>query len=173
MSLQRALSNLLVVAFVTTVPLGSAQSDRSAAASRQQTIDLLLVRENEALDRYQRHVAPTIRCDYADGGVRKSCDDMLTKTRDDAQQAMQRIAMYRAAGTRQPADLFDIYVDSQSVLQDITILGLLDECWGNRNREALAQGYNSFIKLTGVWFPGEMRETIRDSAQQSLVAGTG
>jgi hypothetical protein len=36
---------------------------------------------------------------------------------------------------------------------------------GNRNHEALAEGYNSFIKLTGVWFTGEIRETMRNLAR--------
>ena len=154
MTLRRLLSCL----FLTPCVIVSS----AAAQSDSHRIDLLLQRESEALAHYQQRVAPAIRCDYADKDVRQTCNDMLTKVRDEAQQAKHLIAAYRTSGNRQPTALFDIYVDLQSLLQNISVLGIEDEFWGNRNREPLAAGYNSFIKLTAVWFTSEMRETIRD-----------
>lgn len=81
------------------------------------------------------------------------------------QQAKQAVAVYRTSSTRQPADLFDIYIDLRSLLEDITILSVEDEFNGNRNRAALTAGYDSFIKLTGVWFTGEMKEAMRNLAR--------
>lgn len=97
-------------------------------------------------------MAPTIRCEYADSSIRQICHDMLAKLRDEAQQARREIVRYRASSTRQPIDLFDVYVDLRSLLEDIQILAIEDEFNGNRNHDALAEGYNSFIKLTGAWF---------------------
>lgn len=163
---------LLLAACVICVPSSSARSDpsvvASASKSTQQKIDLLLQRESEALDRYQQQIAPAIRCDYTDKHVRQACNDMLTRVRDEAQQAKYRIAEYRTSGNRQPTDLFDTYVDLQRLLQDITVFNIEGEFWGNRNREPLAAGYNDFVKLTEVWFTGEMRDTIRDLAREPL-----
>jgi hypothetical protein len=90
---------------------------------------------------------------------------MLTKLRDEAQQAKRDIAQYRTSGDRQPGDLFDIYVELQSLLKDIQLFAVEDEFSGNRNREAVADGYTSFVKLTDVWFTGELRETMRSLAR--------
>jgi len=164
MVLRRLLPYFLLLACAIRVPSSSAQSEPGAVAARssltKDRIDLLLRRESEALDHYQQQVAPAIRCD-ADNSIRQPCHDMLTKLREEAQKAQREIARYRASSARQPVDLFDIYVDLQSLLEDIQIFGVEDEFNGNRNREALAEGYNSFIKLTDVWFTGEMREMIR------------
>ena len=83
---------------------------------------------------------------------------MLTKMRDESQRAKQDIVLHQTANTRQPADLFDIYVELQSLLKDIDTLAIEDEFNGNRNRDALAEADNAFVKLTGVWFRGEMRK---------------
>lgn len=171
MTLPRLLPYLLVFACVTRVPSSSAQSEPCAVAARssptqlQQRIDQLLGRESEALNHYQQQVAPAIRCEYADDSIRQPCHDMLTKLRDEAQRTQREIVRYRASSARQPVDLFDIYVDLQCLLKDIESLALEDEFNGNRNHEALAKGYNSFIKLTDVWFTGEIRETMRNLAR--------
>src|SRR5712692_8771181 len=125
MTLPRLLPYLLLFACVTRVPSSSAQSEPCAVAARssptqlQQRIDQLLRRESEALDHYQQRVAPAIRCEYADNSIRQPCHDMRTKLRDEAQRAQREIARYRAFSARQPVDLFDIYVDLQSLLKDI------------------------------------------------------
>jgi exonuclease VII large subunit len=171
MTLPRLLPYLLLFACMTHVPSSSAQSEPGAVAARsyptqlQQRIDQLLRRESEALDHYQQRVAPAIRCEHADNTIRQTCHDMLTKLRDEVQQAQREIARYRTSSALQPIALFDIYVDLHSLLEDIEILAVEDEFNGNRNHEALAEGYNSFIKLTGVWFTGEIRETMRNLAR--------
>ncbi len=168
MTLPRLLPYLVLFACLTRVPSSSAQSEPNAVAAQSsptqlhQRIDVLLQRESEALDHYQQQVAPTIRCEYADSSIRQICHDMLTKLRDEAQQARREIVRYRASSSRQPINLFDIYVDLRSLLEDIQILAIEDEFNGNRNHDALAEGYNSFTKLTGVWFTGEIRETMRN-----------
>ena len=40
------------------------------------------------------------------------------------------------------------------------MLSFEDEYNGDGNHNALAESYNSFIKLTDVWFTGEMRKVI-------------
>jgi hypothetical protein len=163
----RRLFNLLLVACVIGVPPSPAQSDPCAVAAAsgpmQQRIDLLLRRESEALDQYQQQVEPAIRCNHADQGFGQTCHDMLTKLRDESRQAEQDIALYQKSSARHPVDLFNIYVDLQSLLKDIGIFAVEDEFNGSRNRNALAQGYNSFFKLTDVWFTGEMRKMMRNS----------
>ena len=168
MTLPRLLPYFLLLACVTRVPSSSAQSEPGAVAARssqtKDRIDLLLRRESEALDHFQQQVAPAIRCD-ADNSIRETCHDMLTKLREEAQKAQREIARYRASSARQPVDMFDIYVDLRSLREDILILCVEDEFNGNRNREALAEGYNGFVKLTDVWFTGEMREMMRNLAR--------
>jgi hypothetical protein len=65
------------------------------------------------------------------------------------------------SSARPPVKLFKTYVDLQYLLKDIQILSIEDEYTGNGNRQALAEAYNSFIKLTGAWFAGEMEDVIR------------
>ena len=168
MTLRRLLYSLLAVC-VIGVPSSSAQSGPSAVAaaskSTQQRIDLLLQRESEALDRYQQQVELAIRCDHADHDFGQTCHDMLTKLRDESRQAKQDIVLYQTSSARHPVDLFNAYVDLQSLLKDIEILAIEDEFNGNHNHDALAEGYNSFVKLTDVWFTGEMRKMMRNQAR--------
>src|ERR1700758_3990883 len=135
--------------------LHSAQSNPSAVAaasrSTQQRIDLLLQRESEALDRYQQQVE-SMRCAHADHDFGQTCHDMLAKLRDESRQAKQDIVLYQTSSARHPVDLFNVYVDLQSLVKDIEILAIEDEFNGNHNHDALAEGYNSFVKLTDVWF---------------------
>jgi hypothetical protein len=163
----RRLLYLLLAACVIGVPSSSAQSDPRAvaAASRSSRIDLLLRRESEALDRYQQLVEPAIRCDHADDDFGQTCHDMLTKLRDESRQAKQDIVLYQRSSARHPVDLFNIYVELQSLLKDIEILAIEDEFNGNHNHDALAEGYNSFVKLTDVWFTGEMTKMMRNLAR--------
>jgi hypothetical protein len=107
-------------------------------------------------------VAPAIRCDQADKNYRESYRSMLMKLRDEGQRAEQDIALYRRSG--QPVDLFNNYVDLQFLLKNIELFNLSEQYNGDRNHQALATAYNSFVKLTEGWFTGEMREVIRMSA---------
>ena len=172
MTLLQLLSCLLLITSLIRVSSSYAQSPQSAVAARsdptqlQPRIELLLRRESEELDHFQQQVAPAIRCDNTDDRILQACRDMLTKLRDEAQQAKRDIARYRTSSERQPGDLFDIYVELQAVLKDIQLLGVEDEFSGNRNREPVAQGYNSFVKLTDVWFTAEIRETMRSLTRQ-------
>ncbi|HKD78861.1 MAG TPA: hypothetical protein VKH81_04160 [Candidatus Angelobacter sp.] len=159
----RGLLCVLLVAFGTGAPSSSAQSKPSAAASSGSTkenISLLLARESEALAHFQQVLAPGIRCDQGAKEFRQTCHDMVAKLKDEAQQAQRDIAQYRASDAGQPADLFDIYDQLQFLLKDIEILSIEDEYNGDGNHHALAESYNGFVKLTGVWFSGEMRKVI-------------
>jgi hypothetical protein len=71
-----------------------------------------------------------------------------------------RYSFLSNSSARHPVDLFNAYVDLQSLLKDIEILAIEDEFNGNHNHDAIAEGYNSFVKLTDVWFTGEMRKMM-------------
>ena len=58
-----------------------------------------------------------------------------------------------------PADLFDTYVHLQDLLKD-EIFSIEDEHNRDHNHQALAESYNSFVKLTRVWFTLEMKQII-------------
>ena len=160
MTLVRFLPVLLFTC-VTLVPQTSPPSAASAVAvSTAKNINLLLQGEVDALKRFEEQIAPSIRCDYYDGDMRQNCRDFLQKIQDESKQARKDIARYQSSRSSQAAVLFDAYVDLRSVLEDITILAIEDQSNGNHNREPLATAYNSFVKLTGVWFTGEMRERL-------------
>ena len=77
---------------------------------------------------------------------------------DEAQRAKQDTVVYRTS--RQPVDLFNNYVDLQFLLKSIELFSLSEQYNGDRNHQALATAYNSFVKLTEVWLTGELREMI-------------
>lgn len=159
----RGILCVLLVAFGTGAPLSSAQSNPSGAASSGSTeeeINRLLARESEALAHFQEVLVPAIRCDQGVKEFRQTCHGMVAKLKDEAQHCQGDIARYRASDARQPADLFDIYDQSQFLLKDIQILSIEDEYNGRGNSNVLAESYNGFVKLTGVWFSGEMRNVI-------------
>ena len=89
---------------------------------------------------------------------------MLGKVSDDAKKATARIASYRSSTARDPADLFDIYLLLESQLRAIEMLDEMDFSNGKRNQKPLTEAHDAFIKLTDVWFTGEMRETVRSLA---------
>ena len=53
----------------------------------------------------------------------------------------------------------------QDLLKDIEIFSIEDEHNRDHNHQALAESYNSFIKLTGVWFTLEMKQIIGSCAR--------
>jgi hypothetical protein len=125
-------------------------------------VEMLLTRETEELTNFRSKLAPEIRCEQSDPNVRMTCHDMREKLRDEAKDAQKKIYRYRAtpAAQRKPAELYDIYDLLSFMLHDIEIFNIEDEYTGQANKATLAQAYNSFIKLTGVWFSGEIRNTI-------------
>ena len=94
------------------------------------------------------------------------CHDMREKLRDEANAALKKIDRYRAlpAAQRKPAEFYDIYDLLSFMLHDIEIFMIEDEYTGQANKSPLAESYNSFIKLTGVWFNGEIRNTMASLA---------
>lgn len=168
MTLSGFLLSLVVAACVICVPSSFAQANRSVVAVSsgpvQQTIDHLLKRESEALDHFQHVLSPALRCDPADTEFRPTCHGMVTKLQDEAQEARQDIDLYRRSPNPAAADLFDIYVHLQFLLKDIEIFSVADEYNGDGNHQALAEGYNSFVKLTEGWFTGEMKQIISTCA---------
>ena len=165
----RDLLCLILVACVTGVLSSSAQSNPDGTADssgpKQQDIERLLQRESDALDLYQKQVAPAIRCDQADKKYRETCHDMSVKLSEEAQVAKKDVGRYRTSNAHQPVDLFSIYVELESLLNDIERFSVEEEYNEDRNHEVLATAYNSFVKLTGAWFTGEMREVIRTLAR--------
>ena len=163
----RVLFYMLVAACVTSVQTTSAQSKPSGAVTSsgptQETIDRLLKYETAALDHFQQVLAPTLRCYRADKESRQLCDGMITTLKDEAQQAAQNIARYLTSRT--PGDLFDTYVHLQFLLKEIEIFSIEDEYNGDHNHKALAEGYNSFVKLTEGAFTGEMKQIIGSCAR--------
>ena len=151
---------LLLFACVTLVAQTAPPAASAVADSTTRKISLLLQGEVDALKRFEEQIAPSIRCDYYEGDMRQNCVDILQKVQDESEQAKKDIARYQTSRGSQPAVLFDAYVDCRSVLEDITIFAIEDQFSGNRNREPLAAAYNSFIKLTGVWFTSEMKERL-------------
>ena len=164
--IRRQLLNVALAACVTAIPSSSCAIHTQTAATSdatRQTVDLLLSRENEALDRFQQSVVPALRCDQNGKEARQICHDMRGKLSDEARLAKQDIARYQTSIDRPPVELFRAYVDLEQLLNDIQIVSIEDEYTGNGNRQALAEGYNSFIKLTGAWFTGVMGDVIRAS----------
>lgn len=160
MKARKPVSYLLFAMCLIMVPSGRAQSDTSTRPGpTPQEIDRLLLGESQALERYEQDLAPAIRCDSLKN-ARQSCRALLIKITDDAEQAKQAISRYQTYGGRQPVDLFDTYIILRTVLEDIEILALVDEFNGHGNREPISAAYNSFIKITGAWFTGEIRKTI-------------
>ena len=161
MKARRLIPYVLLAASANMIPSCLAQSDEGTKAGpSQREIDMLLLAETQALERYEQELAPEIRCEYVKN-VRQTCHDMLIKTREDAERAKDAIARYQTYGARQPVDLFDAYLAARTVLEDIQTLALVDEYNGKINQVILAKSYNSFIKITDAWFTGEMRDTIR------------
>ena len=125
-------------------------------------IDMLLTRETEALDRLQHQYLPAMRCDQENADVRAACRSFVGNLGERAGGARKEIAAYRRQP--QPAKLFDVYTQLRDILEEIEIFMTQDQFNGDVNKQALAQSYNSFIKLTGVWFSGEMRNTMASLA---------
>ncbi len=125
---------------------------------------MLLQAEDKAMEQV-RHTAKDIRCEYPDKELSQSCVSIVGKLNDEAKAARKQIANYRSESDPQTAELFDIYVTAESLLNDIQFLSVIDEQHGNRYQVPLATAYNSFVKLTGVWFTGEMRNSIQARAQ--------
>lgn len=160
------LVSYLLVAMLASAASGLGQPDTGRASRKQQqNIDLLLLRETHALDRYDEEVAPGIHCNYYRADVRQSCKDILAKISDDAENARRAIVQYRTSVSRQAVVLFDAYVDLTDLLHGIETLSIIDDLNGAPNRNSIATGYNSFVKLTDAWFTGELRETLRDTNQ--------
>ncbi len=165
---QRQLLNLVLFTCATAIPSSSCVTHaqtRGVKDTGQQTVDLLLSRESKALDSFQQSVVPALRCDQADESARQSCDAMRDKVSNEAREAKQDIARYRSPSDRLPEELFGAYVELDRLLNDIELFSIEDEYTGNGNQKALSEGYNSFIKLTGVWFTGVMGDVIRASAR--------
>ncbi len=133
---------------------------------QRERLELLLKRESEALAHLQQ-LLPAIRCEYHDHTVREDCRSFVLNLRDEAKEVSKDIAKYRSARNPKPEKLFDIYVNSEWILTQIQNNSEADEFNGRLYEIQFADAYNTFIKLTGVWFKGEMREVISTLGEQN------
>ncbi len=161
---RRLISGVLGVICAVELQLVSAQTQpcqlsNPVRPSQAERLQSLLKKESETLAYFQQ-LLPSIRCEYADQTGSEDCRSMVLNLEDDAKQTSADIAAYRSEKDSKPETLFDIYVSSESILQRIQILSIVDEYNGHVYRVPLADAYNHFVKLTGAWFTGEMREMI-------------
>ncbi len=160
---------VITVMFAFELQLMSAQTQPCPAADKHQPaqrerLESLLKQESEALSHLQELV-PAIGCQYADRTVSENCQSFVLNLKDEANEASSDIAKYRSERSPKPEELFDIYVRSEWILNQIGTLLEIDEFNGHRYQKPLADAYNHFIKLTGAWFKGEMREVISKVGQ--------
>ncbi len=154
---------VLVITLLAAIPL-SAQEPQPCPNIQQpaplrKRIDSLLSAESDSMARLQI-LASEIKCDYQDEDTSSGCRGLIDKLKDEARDTSAKIVQYQSSSTRPNVELFDIYVASQSILNEIELLREVDKNQGGRYVEPLSVAYNSLIKLTGVWFPGEMRNAI-------------
>ncbi len=153
-----------VLILIFESPFLSAQTQRPTSNQDQvpqrERVELLLKRESEALAHLQQ-VLPAIRCEYLDQTLSENCRSFVLNLQDETKEASDGIAKYRSERNPKTEKLFDIYVNLEWMLTQIQNSSEADEFNGRLYQTQFADAYNTFIKVTGVWFKGEMREAIR------------
>jgi hypothetical protein len=163
--------SVVVLILTFESPFLSAQTQPCPASienqpPQRQQLELLLKRQSEALAHLQQ-LLPAIRCEYHNHTVSEDCRSFVLNLQDETKEVSIDIAKYRSERNPKPEKLFDIYVSSEVILKQIEDLSEIDEFNGRFYPIPLADAYNSFIKLTGVWFKGEMREVISTLGDQN------
>jgi hypothetical protein len=157
-----------LVVLALALPLGSAAPQSSPCSAQiaswhsralHERLEKLLESEVEQLDHLQR-ILPKINCAYRDGRMAESCRTTVSHLGEVARDLKGQIGKYRSSADPSRSELFDIYYRAESLLKEIELLMSQDNVQGALNRAALAEAYNSFIKLTDVWFTGEVRNII-------------
>jgi len=98
-------------------------------------------------------------------GLSENCRSYALNLKDEAKEVSLDIAKYRSEKSPKAEKLFGIYVNSEWMRKQIENRSDIDEFNGHLYQLPLADAYNHFMKLTGVWFKGEMREVIRTLRQ--------
>jgi hypothetical protein len=120
-----------------------------------------------ALERYEQ-IAPAIRCQDDDHqNVRELCRDFLERNKTSVADARKSIAQYHAS--RSPLDMFNLYQDFLNIHEGINELSMIDEHFG-KSRGEFNEAYNTFVKLTKIDFPDEVRRSLQRCANRENAA---
>ncbi len=152
-----AVISVAILIVTVKLPFLSAQTQPRPTSNQNRLV--LLNREIDALAHLQQ-VLPAIRCEYHDRTVSQNCRSFVLNLHDETKKVRGDITKYSSEKNPKPEELFDIYVALEWMLTQIQNNSIADEFNGRLYQMQFADAYNTFIKLTGVWFKGEMREEI-------------